>query len=393
MSNKCDYNQILEWRQKRMRWDWIANELYISISTLRRWRIDVDFEDPIKFNDITIEEIDQIVLKYIAERPNVGGYNVGAYLRRIGVNVHRWVVRECLARVDQAGIDRRSRRLIKRTVYHSLGPFHMIHFDGHHKLIKWGLVTHGGIDGDTRLVFCLRCSNNNRADTALRCFKEGVKEYQLPMRVRVDAGGENVKIAEYMLRKRGLNQRIVLVGTSRFNTRIERLWRDVRTNTIQFYMDLFNSFNDMGMDTHNIMHKYVLHAMFLDRINEGLDLFAGVWNNHKISTENFRTPLELLVIRKDLTAPALGEPAEEYASSSGSDIGSENSSENSDESIPAVEVEDVHCPFSEEEDKDYFHNTIEPFTLNDVGDTLSTRFFDAINFAKDIIEYRNNNPL
>ena len=37
--------------------------------------------------------------------------------------------------------------------------------DGHHKLVRWGLVTHGGIDGYSRLVFYLQCSGNNRAST------------------------------------------------------------------------------------------------------------------------------------------------------------------------------------------------------------------------------------
>ena len=36
------------------------------------------------------------------------------------------------------------------------------HVDGHHKLIKWKLVTHGGIDGFSR---DLKCSNNNTAET------------------------------------------------------------------------------------------------------------------------------------------------------------------------------------------------------------------------------------
>ena len=36
---------------------------------------------------------------------------------------------------------------VKRRVYHAEGPNAIWHIDGHHKLIRWCLVTHGGIDG------------------------------------------------------------------------------------------------------------------------------------------------------------------------------------------------------------------------------------------------------
>jgi len=37
--------------------------------------------------------------------------------------------------------------------------------DGHHKLVRWGMVTHCGIDGYSRLVVYLKSSNNNTAST------------------------------------------------------------------------------------------------------------------------------------------------------------------------------------------------------------------------------------
>ena len=75
--------------------------------------------------------------------------------------------------------------------------------DGHHKLIRWRLVTHGGIDGYTRLIVFLECSANNKAETVLRLFEKATKQYGIPSRIRTDHGGENVLIALYMLRVRG----------------------------------------------------------------------------------------------------------------------------------------------------------------------------------------------
>ena len=129
------------------------------------------------------------------------------------------------------------------------GPHHLWHHDGHHKLIKYGLITHGCIDGFSRTIIylgmnyficiCLKnnvptshsiysmehrmyftgLANNNKSSAVLKFFKQGVRQYMLPSRVRGDMGGENVKVADYMIHHRGLGRGSYLTGPSRFNTR------------------------------------------------------------------------------------------------------------------------------------------------------------------------------
>ena len=69
------------------------------------------------------------------------------------------------------------------------GPHHLWHMDGHHKLIRYGLITHGCIDGNTRAIIYLGFKDSNKSSVVLELFKDGVKEFQIPSRVRGDKGG------------------------------------------------------------------------------------------------------------------------------------------------------------------------------------------------------------
>ena len=65
-------------------------------------------------------------------------------------------------------------------------------------LFRWKIVIHRGIDGFSRVVVFLSCSNNNRADTVQKLFQNGINSYGLPSRIRYDKG-ENVGVSMFML--------------------------------------------------------------------------------------------------------------------------------------------------------------------------------------------------
>ena len=201
-------------------------------------------------------------------------------------------------------------------------------------------MTHGAIDGHSRLVVFLQASNNNRASTvyeyfisAIRAyglpsrihtdqgrenvtvvrhmlhnrgmnnnrastvyeyFISAIRAYGLPSRIRTDQGRENVTVVRHMLHNRGMDRRSVLVGSSVHNQRIERLWRDIhRCVTLLFYrlfyfleqQDILNPINDL--------HIYAVHYIFLPRINKALNEFRSTWNDHGIRTQEGLTPQQL----------------------------------------------------------------------------------------------------
>ena len=171
-----------------------------------------------------------------------------------------------------------------------------IHTDGHHKLIRWRLVTHGGIDGYSRLILFLECSTSNKAETVLRLFENATKQYGIPSRIRTDQGGENVLIALLMLRVRGTDRRSVITGCSTHNQRIERLWRDMHRSVTILYYRLFYFLEEQQLlDPINEVHLFCLHYVFLPRINNALNIFIEGWNCHQIRTANHRSPQQLFL--------------------------------------------------------------------------------------------------
>jgi len=171
-------------------------------------------------------------------------------------------------------------------------PFFSI--DGHHKLIRWRLVTHAGIDGFSRLVVFMHCSDNNRASTVYEHFLTATTKYGLPSRVRTDQGRENIMVARHMLEHRGLDRGSIITGSSVHNQRIERLWKDMFYSVIGTYYRLFYYMEQDGiLDPLNEIHLFAIHFVFLPRINRSLQKFMDAWNYHSLRTEHNHTPHQL----------------------------------------------------------------------------------------------------
>lgn len=166
--------------------------------------------------------------------------------------------------------------------------------DSHHKLCRWRLFTHGGIDGYSRLIVYLQCSSSVKSILIYKSFLEATTRYHLPSRVRSDQGGENVLVAQHMIEQRGAERNSVIVGSSVHNQRIERLWRDMHKCVTSLYYRLF-----YYMEHHDLLnpldekHLYALHYVFIPRINRSLTQFVHGWNHHPIRTAHKKSPYQL----------------------------------------------------------------------------------------------------
>ena len=155
-------------------------------------------------------------------------------------------------------------------------------------------MIHGEIDGFSRLVVYLRASTNNRASTALALFREAIRYYNVPSRVRSDRGLENVEVGRFMIQTRGMNRGSIITGNSVHNQRIERLWREVNRVVVSRFLNVFLFLESRGIfDPNNETHIYALHFVFLPLINVALSELSRQWNDHHVTTESNYSPRQL----------------------------------------------------------------------------------------------------
>jgi len=95
----------------------------------------------------------------------------------------------------------------------------MWHADGYAKLVEYGIIIHGCIDGLSRYVIYMKASGNNKSVTVSRLMRDSFYRYGVPSHLRVDKGVENRKAAVMMDFLRGDVVKPVIVGSSCHNQR------------------------------------------------------------------------------------------------------------------------------------------------------------------------------
>ena len=289
------WDTITAYRKSGHTWSKIANVLSISSRTLHRHRLTSNYHDPHPYSTITDDELDTIVQHMISQTSGViGSQLMISALQDQGHRIHRRRIRASMARLDTLGNLERWANMIPRSVYSVKGPNSLWHMDGNLKLRDYGFVLHGTIDGYSRRIIYLECNTNNRVETVLSAFLDGVsKIHAVPQRIRADKGQENRDVALWMLMTNGVNRGSFITGRSVHNQRIERLWRDVNRWLTTFHL-LFSHFRHQNWyDPDDEIDRFSLIFIYHPLIQRSLRQFTRIWNHHKLRTEHNRTPIQL----------------------------------------------------------------------------------------------------
>ena len=133
--------------------------LNVSEPTLRSRIREYGPDQQPKFDNLTDEILDDMLRDFKRHHPESGRQYATGYLKKLGHRVHRNCIWESLQRIDGLGQQIRCHQLVQHCKYSVPRSNHLWRIDRHHKLIAWGIVIHGVIDG-----FCRTVSANHSAN-------------------------------------------------------------------------------------------------------------------------------------------------------------------------------------------------------------------------------------
>ena len=180
-------DQLEHLRSLHFSWTKIADILHAGISTIQcrhqEFGLDAKFEN---FSNILDSELDNIYVTLTSQTgqgfitPNFGRRRFLRALQSRGLRIQMHRVSTCICRVDPIGTALQWRLVINKRKYFVPMPNSLWHIDSAHKLIRWKLIVHVCIDGKTRLIIHCVCCDNNKAESVLSLFQDGVVRWGLP---------------------------------------------------------------------------------------------------------------------------------------------------------------------------------------------------------------------
>ncbi|KAK6997242.1 Integrase catalytic domain-containing protein [Favolaschia claudopus] len=234
-----DLDRALELHDMGNTWAAVADALGVRRQTLYNHLERADLSSARRlFTVISDEDLDENVASISLLHPFAGSNIMSGHLESRNIHVPIRRVQESLWRVDAIGVLIRWHGVIKRRVYKVRGANALWHMDGNEKLRPWGFY---------------------RSKTVEALFMHAVSIYGWPSRMRGDWGKENNGVERRMIVKWGELHRAYLRGRSTQNIRMERNWRDVRKDTLEFFREIFMHLVEINLlDMENSIHRVCL---------------------------------------------------------------------------------------------------------------------------------------
>lgn len=130
----------------------LASTIGVDQKTLRKCMKENAIER--KFAEVEDEDLDRLVKAFRERYPGTGLRYLRGFLFRNDLRIQKERVMASIKRVDPVGllVQQQHTHSIQRQVYRVARPNAVWHLDGHHKLIRWGVIIHASTDGSSRTV-------------------------------------------------------------------------------------------------------------------------------------------------------------------------------------------------------------------------------------------------
>ncbi|KAH9472082.1 hypothetical protein Pst134EA_002708 [Puccinia striiformis f. sp. tritici] len=141
-------------------------------------------------------------LHYTSEGRNTGYRKIRQLLQqKYGVSVHNITVAMINRTLDPEGVDNRSKRVLKRRVFHVPGPNYIWSADGHDKLKKFRITIYGFINAWSRKVLGIfvHVTNNDPRHIGYYYLQLVKSQGGIPRRTTTDRGTETIHMAGHQI--------------------------------------------------------------------------------------------------------------------------------------------------------------------------------------------------
>lgn len=245
------------------------NQTVISVRTLKRICKRLGLFR--RKNQSDLEQVLAFVQHEIMTNGQMQGYR-WLHLRAVqrGFVVSQDTIRRIIKLVDPQGVELRRARRLRRRQYSCRGPNALWHMDGYDKLKPYGIAISGCIDGFSRYVLWMEAYTTNSDPKVVASYFIKTVSY-------IGGCPERRNHPDSFA-----GERSFLYGRSTANQRIEGWWGNLRKQSAQFWMNLFQSFQDDGHFTGDFLDKSLIQFCFLNLVQDELDEVVNSWNSHKI---------------------------------------------------------------------------------------------------------------
>ena len=113
-----------------------------SARTIHRQILQFGLSGLCTYSTLSDTELDEVVEDFVSSFPTAGYKTLAGHFSTLGLKLQRQRVRDSMYRVDPWGVEQQSHCVLHRRKYKVSGPNSLCHIDGHHKMIRWRIVTH-----------------------------------------------------------------------------------------------------------------------------------------------------------------------------------------------------------------------------------------------------------